>query len=338
MIKTKTYLLILISLCALASIFLAISTITPVQAANKYIQNHIISDKPQKSRLISPIPKKILGLNPKKVSLGKQLFTDTRLSQSGFSCTTCHSLSHYGIDQLETPVTTMKTRGIWNTPSIFNLVFQDSYMWNGRLNTLEEQILDVMSNKAHMNGNWKSTVHQLSNDANLKSQFTSIYKNGITQSNIIDALVNFEKSLITPNAPFDRYLQGDDNAISDDQKSGFILFNEYGCIACHQGTNIGGGLRAKLGIFVSPFDSDNILERDLGLEAVTKNIKDRHIFRVASLRNVAKTAPYFHHGQVKSLESAVKKMAKYQLNRDIPDADTKLIVAFLQSLTGELPQ
>ena len=165
-----------------------------------------------------------------------------------------------------------------------------------------------------------------------KDKFEAIYADGITEDTIVDAIAEFEKTLTTPNAPFDKYLSGESNAITQKQKDGYAIFKSIGCIACHHGVNIGGNLYNKFGVIKSTHSTRT------GRHEVTKNEADKYYFKVASLRNVAQTAPYFHDGRYKHLEDAVKFMADYQLGRSISAEEVDKIVAFLKALTGEIPK
>ena len=171
-------------------------------------------------------------------------------------------------------------------------------------------------------------------------RFASIYgTTGITEQHIKDAIATFERSLVTVNSPFDRFLQGEQNAISDDAKAGYNLFQSYGCISCHQGANVGGNMFQALGVFGDYFkDRGDVTEADHGRFAVTGRAGDEQKFKVPSLRLVTLTAPYFHDGSAETLPEAIRVMAKYQLGRRMSDDDVKLIIVFLQSLVGELYQ
>jgi cytochrome c peroxidase len=177
---------------------------------------------------------------------------------------------------------------------------------------------------------------KLNKDSGIRSAFESAYGTGPSREAVLDALAAFQRSLSTPNARFDRYLRGDATAITADEKRGYELFKAYGCIACHQGRNVGGNLFQKFGIFSDPFagrQDDDIA--DQGRFAITGRESDRRVFRVPSLRNVALTAPYFHDGSADTLDAAVTIMAQAQLGRTMPQEDRDLIIAFLGTLTGE---
>ena len=180
-------------------------------------------------------------------------------------------------------------------------------------------------------GNSFENLIKTLNASKYKKEFGRLYPEGITKETITHAIAEFEKALITPNAPFDQYLRGDKNAISVEQKEGYALFKSKGCVSCHHGQNVGGNLYNKFGVI------ENAKSADFGRFNVTKKERDKYFFKVPSLRNVAKTAPYFHDGRTSSLSEAVKMMARYQLGRPVTEAEVMKIVAFLSSLNGELP-
>ena len=180
-----------------------------------------------------------------------------------------------------------------------------------------------------MDNDFDSLLKKLKN-SKYKDKFESIYEEGITPFSITDAIAEYEKTLITPNAPFDRYLKGDKTAISLEAKKGYEIFKNQGCIACHHGINIGGNLFAKFGVI------SNIKTSSLGRYEVTKNDLDKYYFKVPTLRNIELTAPYLHDGSIDNLEDVVKFMAHYQLGKSLDESDIDNIVSFLKSLTGEL--
>lgn len=286
---------------------------------------------------IQPIPL-LHNLNPKIVALGDDLFHDNILTDKGINCASCHNLKNGGIDGRPVSVNIQGGSDFMNTPTVFNSSLNFLFMWNGRDTTLEQQLNYVLSNSKHMGTNWDDLLHRLSMHPDYKQRFNALYETGITRHTVTHAITTFERSLITPNSPFDQYLRGDENAISEDQKSGYLLFKHYGCISCHQGINLGGNTYAKLGTFKLPKKEQHTGEEaifDLGKYNHTGNDSDKGVFRVPSLRNIDKTAPYFHDGEVKSLERAIKLMARYQIGQDINKEEIHLIASFLRSLTGE---
>ncbi len=287
---------------------------------------------------IQPIPQKV-SLDPGIVELGEKLFKDSRMSERGVACISCHNFNLAGADGLKVSIDIRGGDELMNTPTVFNVSLSPLLTWYGRSITLEEQIDSVLANKKHMDGNWDNILQRLAKDDIYKNRFEQLFDDGLTRDNIKYAIASFERSLITPNSPFDNYLRGDEDAISEEQKYGFVLFKQYGCIACHQGINIGGNVHARLGTFLSPYSKKQngvaLNEFDFGRYNLTGNEDDKYVFRVPSLRNVAKTAPYFHSGKIKNLKKAVKFMAKYQLGREICDEDAHSISEFLRSLTGQ---
>lgn len=283
------------------------------------------------SEPIQPIPQEI-EVNEKKAALGKELFFDTLLSKDNtISCASCHLLQEGGDDNLRFSFGIKGQKGTINAPTVYNALFNFRQFWDGHVANLKEQAMGPVENPVEMGNSFKNLIETL-NKTPYKAKFDAIYKDGITKNNIADAIAEYEKTLITPNAPFDLYLRGDKNAITKEQKEGYELFKSKGCIACHHGINVGGNMYNKFGIFADSNTSD------LGRYNVTHRERDKHYFKVPSLRNVARTAPYFHDGRTKSLRVAVLTMAKYQLGRKITPQEVDKIVAFLKSLNGELPK
>lgn len=284
---------------------------------------------------IVPIPEN-LELDPLKVKLGKKLFFDTRLSNNGFSCATCHPVDRGGMDGLKLSMINGGGFDVKNTPTVFNSGFNSMQHWNGEIDSLEQQVARVILDPQHMNSSWQLIISRLQKDAGVMQQFRSIYANGLSVDNIMNALATYERSLITPGADFDRYLRGDMDAITPDQKKGYALFQQYGCISCHQGINVGGNLLAKFGIFKSHQErKKELTEYDFGRYLYTRNSRDKFVFRVPSLRNVSSTAPYFHDGSAATLRDAIRIMARIQLGITLADHEIGLIESFLHSLSGQ---
>jgi len=284
---------------------------------------------------IKPLPL-ALNLNPDKVALGEQLFNDKRLSHDNtIACVSCHDLQKGGTDRLPRSFGINNAKGDINTPTVFNSGFNFRQFWDGRAASLEEQIDGPVHNPKEMGSHWQEVIGKLKKDAAYPKAFKALYSDGINAKNIKDAIATFERSLITPNARFDQYLRGDETALTDEEKQGYALFKQYGCVACHQGVNIGGNMYQVFGALNNYFERrGNITKADLGRFNVTGKKYDRHKFKVPSLRNVALTAPYFHDGTADTLEKAVDVMAKYQLGRKIPRRKKRLIIKFLKTLTG----
>lgn len=287
---------------------------------------------------IQPLPLHQPDLDLKLVDLGDRLFHDTRLSQDGtISCASCHVLSTGGTDRLPVSVGVGGIKGGINAPTVYNSGFNFAQFWDGRADTLEEQAAGPVHNPIEMNSNWHEAIGKLQRDPDMVMSFEALFDDGITPQNIVAAIAEFERSLVTSNSRFDRWLRGDDNALTDFELSGYRLFKSYGCISCHQGVNVGGNLYAYMGAMGDYFKDRNkvITTADLGRFNVTGREEDKHFFKVPSLRLAAINPPYFHDASVETLTEAVQVMGRYQLGRDIPDSDVKAIVAFLNTLVGE---
>lgn len=292
---------------------------------------HAQSEEP-----IRPIPQTI-KLDAKKVALGDKLFHDKRLSKDNtISCASCHPLERGGVDGGVGSTGINGVKGPINAPTVFNSGFNFRQFWDGRAGSLEEQAAGPIHNPKEMGSNWNEVIGKLSGDAALVAMFKDAYADGLQPKNVQDAIATFERSLITPNSRFDRYLRGDSAALKEDELRGYQLFKNYGCVACHQGVNVGGNMFQVFGVMGDYFAKrGGVKEADLGRFNVTKNEADRNMFKVPGLRNVALTAPYFHDGSAKTLNDAVDVMFKYQLGRVAPQQDKELIVKFLHTLTGE---
>jgi cytochrome c peroxidase len=277
-------------------------------------------------------PLNTVQVDPRKVELGKALFSDTILSiDNTVSCATCHDLANGGDDGMKFAFGVKGQEGDINSPTVYNAVFNFRQFWNGRAKDLADQATGPIENPIEMGNNFDNLIKTLKKTP-YKEKFREIYPDGITKQNIADAIAEFEKTLITLNSPFDRYLLGDENAISEDTKDGYKLFKDKGCIACHHGVNVGGNLYNKFGVMQS------VDSKRLGRYEVTGKEQDKYYFKVPSLRNIDKTAPYFHDGRYDNLKDVVKFMSRYQLGRKLSEKEIDHIVLFLKSLSGELPQ
>jgi cytochrome c peroxidase len=288
------------------------------------------SDEP-----IVPIPTSI-ELDGRRVMLGERLFHDRVLSGNGnLACASCHDLQLGGTDRLTRSVGVTGDPVDSNSPTVFNSGLNFRQFWNGRASTLEDQIDGPILSRTEMNSDWSQIIRKLAERSDYASAFDEIYSDGIQKANVKDAIATYERSLITPNSRFDRFLRGEESAISSVEKEGFRIFKAYGCIACHQGVGVGGNMFAKLGTVRAFYSDGTAAQNDLGRFPVTGNYEDRFVFKVPSLRNVAATAPYFHDGSVPDLRSAVVVMGRFQIGRELSDDETNRIVAFLRTLTGE---
>jgi cytochrome c peroxidase len=285
---------------------------------------------------LSALPQRIT-LDPRKVALGNLLFHDKRFSgDNSVACASCHVLTKGGVDGLPHSIGIGGRVGAVNAPTVLNSGLNFRQFWDGRAATLEQQIDGPVLHPDELGSNWTEIIAKLGRDPDYSRHFEALYPDGIQAANIKDAIATFERSLITPNSRFDRYLRGEDQALSQEEREGFRLFKNYGCVACHQGANVGGNMFARFGVMRDYFsDRGNTTRADLGRFNVTGDPLHKHVFRVPSLRNVARTAPYFHDGAAPTLESAVLLMGHYQLGVTIPPQDVALIVAFLRTLSGE---
>ncbi|MGM0576432.1 MAG: cytochrome-c peroxidase [Myxococcota bacterium] len=275
-------------------------------------------------------------ITPEKVELGRMLYYETRLSKSQeISCNTCHLLDEYGVDHLPTSRGHEDAEGPRNAPTVYNAAGQVAQFWDGRAADVEEQALGPVTNPIEMampDGDY--AVNVLKSIPGYAEPFAKAFPDDeapISFENIGDAIGAFERKLVTPSR-WDAFLAGDEDALTEAEKKGFNVFYDTGCISCHTQELVGGEQFQKLGQ-IKPWPS----EEDLGRYEVTEKEADKMVFRVPQLRNVEKTAPYFHDGQVKTLEEAVKLMGEHQLGKKLSDEEVQHIVTWLKTLTGDLP-
>ena len=276
-------------------------------------------------------------ITDEKIELGKMLYFDPRLSASGvFSCYSCHNLTTGGDDNLPTSIGHGWQAGPRNAPTSLNAVFNVAQFWDGRADDLKAQAKGPIQAGVEMANTPANVEATLSSMPAYVDAFNASFDDGVSFDNMAKAIEAFEATLITP-APFDAYLNGDEAALSDVQKAGLQLFMDKGCVACHAGINVGGEGYFPFGLIEKP-GADVLPEGDKGRFAVTDTADDEYVFRAGPLRNIALTAPYFHSGKVWSLKVAVQIMAESQLGEELSDEEADQIVAFLDSLTGELPE
>lgn len=271
------------------------------------------------------------------VSLGRMLYYEERLSKNhDLSCNSCHELNDYGVDGKAFSPGHKGQLGARNSPTVYNAAGRHVQFWDGRAADVEEQALGPIMDPAEMAmPSEKRVVDTLKSIPEYVEAFKKAFpdeKDAVTFANVGNAIGAFERGLVTPSK-WDRFLDGDKDALTDDEKAGFKKFVETGCTTCHMGPYVGGTMFQKLGL-IKPWPS----EKDLGRYAVTKNDADKMMFSVPTLRNIAKTGPYFHDGSVETLEEAVRLMATHQLGKDLSDDDVKSIVTWLDTLTGEIPK
>jgi len=286
------------------------------------------------SEPLAPLPA-TPPLDRDRVALGGRLFHDTIMSRrQTLSCSSCHDLSIGGTVPLKRTIGYDGRMHAFNAPTIFNVGHNYRLGWRGKFTSLALQNERVLIDPNLMANEWGILLPRLSRHHYYGAEFKRVYGNVPDRESVLDALVSFQRSLTTPNAPFDLFLQGDTNAISAQQKHGYELFKGYGCMSCHQGAHIGGNMFQIFGVFADP-ETDR-LSATLSPEWPLNDIaQDQEAFRVPSLRNVAVTAPYFHDGRAETLREAVAIMGRSQLGREIADTEIDAITAFLESLTGE---
>jgi cytochrome c peroxidase len=271
--------------------------------------------------------------NDAKIALGRSLYFDTRLSKDQkISCNSCHKLDTFGVDNEPTSPGHKGQRGGRNSPSVYNAALHVTQFWDGRAADVEAQALGPILNPIEMAMPSEAVVlGRLKKDQKTVDAFKASFPgeaDPVTYKNLGQAIGAFERILLTPSR-FDDFLKGKEDALSAQEKKGGELFVKTGCVACHNGATIGGQMYQKLGL-VKEYDT-----KDMGRFAVTKQEADKKFFKVPSLRNVAKTGPYFHDGSVKTLDQAVSIMAEYQLGKQLSKEEVTDIVAFLGSLTGD---
>lgn len=270
------------------------------------------------------------------VRLGRTLYFEPRLSSTGkISCNSCHPLDHYGTTDTRFSVGINGRVGRRNAPTVYNASGHFRQFWDGRAETLAEQVPEPLQNGFEMGTTPDRVASTLRDIPGYGPLFAGAFPGQtqpITIGNVALAIAAFERGLITPSR-WDQYLDGDVHALSPSEKEGARLFSNLGCIVCHTGANVGGTMYEKLGVH-SPWPN----QTDHGRRDVTHNAADDMVFKVPSLRNVARTPPYFHDGSVESLETAVRMMAHHQLGVDLTAEEARSIATWLGSLTGEIPR
>jgi cytochrome c peroxidase len=278
-----------------------------------------------------------------KIELGKMLYHDPRLSSTGtVSCASCHNTMLGGEDNRPNSMGVNGQTGGRSAPTVWNSAFNDVQFWDGRAASLEAQAAGPVTNPIEMGmKSWDDVVARLKTIHGYQVAFEQAFGgNAITKDNATKAIAAYERTLITPNSPYDNYVSGDKSAFTDQQVRGMNKVLELGCTGCHSGPAFNGpGMFQKFPIHSNAFYAAKYhFKADKGLAEVTKKADDEHMWKVPTLRNIALTAPYFHNGIVKTLDEAVTVMAKVQLDKDLSKEDVTDIVAFLNGLTGEFPK
>jgi cytochrome c peroxidase len=274
-------------------------------------------------------------INQGKVELGKKLFFDARLSKSGWiSCNSCHNLSRGGTDNLVSSIGHGWARGPINAPTVLNSSYNLAQFWDGRAADLKAQAGGPIANPGEMASTHELAVSVLQTIPGYVQEFAGVYgKGAITIDEVTDAIAEFERTLVTPDSRFDKWLKGDKSALTQEEVQGYELFKITGCIGCHNGPAVGGNAFQRMGSF-NRYETDN---PSLGMLDRTGVTSDRMRFKVPVLRNIELTAPYFHDGAAKTLEQAVDTMVWVQLNRHFSAEGRTKVVAFLKTLTGKQP-
>lgn len=287
---------------------------------------------------VSPLPE-ATAVNPARVTLGRRLFHDPILSGDGtLSCSSCHSLDHGGAEARVSSVGIRGQVGPINSPTVLNARYHFVQFWDGRAADLREQAGGPIANPGEMGSSLEAAVAALGRSPQYPALFAAAYSDGITADNLRDAIAAYEETLVTPSR-VDRFLKGDEHALSADERAGAELFVSTGCVTCHQGVNFGGTSFQRMGAVRNYFAERGtpLTEADNGRYNRTHNEADRHFFKVPTLRNVALTGPYLHDGSRATLDDAVRVMARYQLGRELTAEQVAHLVSFLTALTGELP-
>jgi cytochrome c peroxidase len=322
---------------ALAGLMMACDTPTPAPSQ---------SSEPSTVSIRTAFAREPIDVIPMEVDvdeplsqLGEQLFVSPIVSSDGkVTCASCHALDHGLADRGPFSEIPGRPATATNSTSLFNARYFYKIKWNGEFDSLDTHLDALIQTPKIMASSWAEIASRVAADPSWASRFRTIFSDGVSGDNVKKALLEYERSLVTPNAPFDRWLLGDADAISREAKSGYELFKDYGCISCHQGVSVGANMFARFGVMGTQCPARAATDEkdaDLGRFNVTHRAEDRHVFRVPSLRNVAATAPYFHDGSAETLDAAVRMMAECQLGREMGTGEVHAIVAFLDSLTGE---
>ena len=281
----------------------------------------------------------VLEYDAAKAALGFALFHDTRLSvDNTVSCASCHALETAGVDNHQYSHGVDDQLGGVNAPTVYNAVYNFVQFWDGRAKTLADQAAGPPLNPVEMaSESFDQIIGKLKADKKFVREFNAVYPDGLTAENLTDAIEQFERTLVTPNSAFDKWLRGDDEAISAEELEGYELFKKYDCATCHVGPNLGGQSYELMGLRRHYFAERGLelTHEDNGRFKETQLERDRHRFKVPGLRNVEHTWPYYHDGTRETLEEAVSDMGLYQSGVELSAQETDKITAFLKTLTGE---
>ncbi len=284
------------------------------------------------SEPITPIPKTVY-VDMKKAKLGQELFFDTILSRDdSTACFSCHNVYEGGADSRKVSLGFHGKKGNIQSPTVLNARYNFRQFWNGRAANLLEQADGPLNNPAEHNMNKKDIEKKLNNSP-YKKKFKKVYGTSkVKYKDVLDSIVAFEKALITPNAKFDKYLRGE-ATLSKNERQGYILFKQYGCMSCHNGINLGGNSYQKMGTFLEYKNDKEYPDRN----KVSHHKHDINVYKVPTLRNISKTAPYFHDGSAKTLRESIDTMAKHNLGIYLTQEELQSIETFLYTLDGDTP-
>jgi len=283
---------------------------------------------------IAPLPQDLNGIDLKKAKLGRTLFYDTILSSDqSVSCHSCHDFEHGGADPRKVSIGVKTRKGTIQSPTVYNSRYNFKQFWNGRAADLQEQINGPLTAHFEMDMSPPKIEMRINQSDFYRQKFAEVYgEKKITYEKIIDAIIEFEKALITPNSRFDQYLRGE-IALTPEEKRGYAKFKSLGCITCHNGINIGSNTFQKMGLFREYPHDPKYQDRF----AVTQKKYHKNVYKVPTLRNITLTAPYFHNGKAKDLDEAIYTMGYYNLGVKISKEDIALLKHFLKTLEGERP-
>lgn len=325
---------------ALASaISLALAVAAPVRAAETGLRARALAVfKPLPSDMATPDT----PITPERVALGRMLFFEPRASADGtVSCARCHLPQLYGTDGLAKPIGAEHRVNARNSPTVLNAALQITAHWRGDRRSVEDQATKALVGPPSFgNPSYEAAMARLEAIPGYPPLFARAFPNEadpVTADNWGKAIGAYERTLVTPS-PFDAWLTGDDAALSPAAQAGLREFMQVGCAGCHGGAGVGGGMYQKFGVVEDYWKATGSASIDKGRFDVTHDQADTYVFKVPSLRNVAMTPPYFHDGSVATLPEAVRVMARVQLGRTLTDAQVGSLVAFLESLTGRLPE
>ena len=284
---------------------------------------------------IAPLPTKLEDVDLAKAKLGRMLFFDPILSSDrSVSCLSCHSFDHGGADPHAVSLGVHNRKGGIQSPSVYNARYNFRQFWNGRASTLRAQLNGPLYDHAEMDMTPQQIETRLNQSPLYLAAFGKVYGfKRITIDDVTDAIVEFEKALVTPNSRFDRYLRGEIE-LSDAEQKGYEKFKTLGCITCHNGINIGANAFQKMGLFRDYAYDPKYQDRF----ALTKSALHKNVFKVPTLRNITLTSPYFHDASAATLEEAITAMARYNLGITISKEDRDLLIIFLKSLEGDRPK